>query len=187
MTPEQLDQLLHLANVSRIGRLCSRQTNKEADEMLESYLRSLVQDKPDLISAALAVLSAAARIDDGCREPSGFRGWENGLGEPVGDVLQDALDALNRIVRGVDALPCPTPNPVLHDDEPKVMREQEPIGYEDLETRPRSTPKPLRKLTEEKISEIWTAQFEQYGQMSDSEDWSIFARSIELYLNGEGQ
>ena len=42
-------------------------------------------------------------------------------------------------------------------------------------------------LTQEAIDAIWEAQFKKYGQMCDSEDWNMFAASIEaasLRANG---
>ena len=42
-------------------------------------------------------------------------------------------------------------------------------------------------LTQEAIDAIWEAQFKEYGQMCDSEDWNMFAASIEaasLRANG---
>ena len=42
-------------------------------------------------------------------------------------------------------------------------------------------------LTQEAIDAIWEAQFKKYGQMCDSEDWNMFAASIEaasLHANG---
>lgn len=52
-----------------------------------------------LRSAALRMLAALDKLDEGCREP-GFRGWENGNGVRCGDEAERARKALARLVRG---------------------------------------------------------------------------------------
>ena len=98
--------------------------------------------------------------------------------------------------------------------ELKALREQEPVGYlkkvtlgwlekhkdtpdsyagacilcarlDDSTAPLYAHPVPARELTDEDINKIWDAQYEKYGQMSDSEDWNMFARAIEHHLKGE--
>lgn len=51
-----------------------------------------------LRAASLRLLDALDRLDHGSREP-GFRGWENGYGEPCGDEVEDARQAMAALVR----------------------------------------------------------------------------------------
>ena len=51
-----------------------------------------------LRAASLRLLGALDRLDHGSREP-GFRGWENGYGEPCGDEVEDARQALAAVAR----------------------------------------------------------------------------------------
>lgn len=55
-----------------------------------------------LRTAALRLLAALDKLDEGCREP-GFRGWENGDGVRCGDEAERARKALARLVRGPNA------------------------------------------------------------------------------------
>ncbi|MCA0188093.1 MAG: hypothetical protein LCH90_19280 [Proteobacteria bacterium] len=41
-----------------------------------------------------------------------------------------------------------------------------------------SRPVAIQLLTEAEINAIWEAQFNKYGQMSDSDDWNMFANSV---------
>lgn len=52
----------------------------------------------ELRTAAKRLLIALDKLDEGSLEP-GFRGWENGNGEPCGDEVQDAREALELLVR----------------------------------------------------------------------------------------
>lgn len=51
-----------------------------------------------LRAASLRLLDALDRLDHGSREP-GFRGLENGYGEPCGDEVEDARQALAAVAR----------------------------------------------------------------------------------------
>jgi hypothetical protein len=50
-------------------------------------------------TAALRMLAALDKLDEGCKEP-GFRGLENGNGVRCGDEAERARKALARLVRG---------------------------------------------------------------------------------------
>lgn len=51
-----------------------------------------------LRAAAMRLLAALDKLDEGSREP-GFAGWQNGNGEPCGDEVEAARHELARLVR----------------------------------------------------------------------------------------
>ena len=55
-------------------------------------------DYTRMAEAGARLIAALDALDDGSAEP-GFRGWENAHGEPVGNEVQDAREALSALVR----------------------------------------------------------------------------------------
>ena len=77
----------------RLGAICPHCQLARQCEMCDRG-REIAQ----LRAASLRLLDALDRLDHGSREP-GFRGWENGNGEPCGDEVEDARQALAAVAR----------------------------------------------------------------------------------------
>ena len=73
----------------------------QADELenLRWELDATKRAREHVEAAAKRLLAALARMDKGAANP-GFRGWQNGHGEEVGDEAQDAREALARLLAG---------------------------------------------------------------------------------------
>ena len=71
---------------------------KRASREAWSTANDANSEREQLRAASLRLLDALDRLDHGSREP-GFRGWENGHGEPCGDEVEDARQALAAVAR----------------------------------------------------------------------------------------
>lgn len=69
-------------------------------ELIRRLRAAIAREKESsvLLDSARSVLDNLARLHVSPLDKDGFRGWENGLGEQVGDALQDSIEGLKLVV-----------------------------------------------------------------------------------------